>query len=355
MFTPSDLPKNLGKEEFELKNRKWVALIALIILLNLNLSVFAEASSTEPDPDAAYVIKDSVVTTSEQLDNRYIEKKVTVNGKDYKLDTYSDDVVQNYESLQSSTEKENLLDKKWTPTKTISIKHNDNEVSLTLDSESITYVEDDLREEAVEVTETYYEGEVPESVDYEYTDPVTEKTVHTTLELKEKNVTDQEWVNGLSIPLTIYDYDAEYYLLNNTEFYIGANGQLDISGKESAILGYLNLSSERNRITGVQWSNNSYVSNGTVCRQALAYGQRLINVMTATYQGIVTCPVTYTGIATYKAEIPDGTYTHNLIMYYTRDYTKTVITVSVFLLIFIILIVTILFIVKRKSKKEKNA
>lgn len=312
----------------------------------------SEQTDSKAEIDYDYIKEDTVLTSHSTLQPEDIElyQSLNVDGKKYKLEKYADNVTENIVTLEDSVQKENLAAKSWKPEKVLPVKYNDKEVQLTLDH--VEYAKEAARAEDIEVTQEYDQGEVQASITYDYTDAMTDQTVQVQLILQEQSTIRQEWRSILKIPITIYDYDAGYYEFSGYEFYLGSDGQLDIRGKEQAILDYLGLNSGKNRITGIQWSGDSYVSDGIVCRQAIATGDQLIDRIEATYAGSVECPQTYTGMAYYSGEVPDGTYTHHLTLYYSVQRNPTVLILSVALVVILIAAVAILFIIKNKKKQE---
>ncbi|MCI8511387.1 MAG: hypothetical protein HFE83_05240 [Lachnospiraceae bacterium] len=103
------------------------------------------------------------------------------------------------------------------------------------------------------------------------------------LEIVEKGMT---WSEDFSFPLTVADYDAESYLLGETE--IPADAALADYGEE--LLAWLSLPTDCYRIETVDWTGPSYEKEGVVFRDALAKGAKLMRNVEVKYGGQVMTP-----------------------------------------------------------------
>lgn len=91
----------------------------------------------------------------------------------------------------------------------------------------------------------------------------------------------REWKEGFCFPITVTGYDGDIFLLGDVE--IAADSEL-LSYKEE-FLKYLGLSEAYYQIDEIQWMGESYEREGTVYRDALARGKKLMRYVDARYGG----------------------------------------------------------------------
>lgn len=286
-----------------------------------------------------------------------LSEEIEYEGKKYELSGYTDKVIEKTENLKTevkTAKKENLKEKTYEPSQT---------KEYTVDGETyifklseVTYEKQPAESKMVTVTDEYVNEQIPSEVEAEFVDERTGDTIKTMLPYAKKEVVKTQWLD-IEVPMTIYVYDAAHYDLNGTRFYKDANGNLDIKNKETAILSYLGLNSERYRLSNVSWSGEVYNVNGELRRNAVANGQYLADVEKVTFEKEVELPQLYTANALYKAEVFDGTYTytHQLTVKYEMvTHTALYIAISVGVILTIILVILILAILSKK-RKEKHA
>ena len=103
------------------------------------------------------------------------------------------------------------------------------------------------------------------------------------LEIREKNA---YWVDDFSFTVTVYGYDAEVFYLGEYEVPVGS----DLTDYGSHFLEYLELPMDCYRVDRVEWNGESYEAEGIICRDAVAYGKKLVRDIEAVYGGQVRTP-----------------------------------------------------------------
>lgn len=94
------------------------------------------------------------------------------------------------------------------------------------------------------------------------------------------------WKDDFFFSLTVSGYDADVFLLGDTE--IPADADLSLYG--DIFLEYLGLPEEYYRVNQVAWSSESYECDGTLCRDALSSGEKLVRYVDVKYGGQVRLP-----------------------------------------------------------------
>lgn len=97
---------------------------------------------------------------------------------------------------------------------------------------------------------------------------------------------DIVWTSDFSFPLTVYGYDADIFFLGDCE--IPSNS--DLSEYDSVFLETMGLSEDAYRIERIEWSGESYEEDGVLCRDAMAYGEKLVRHIEVMYGGQVRTP-----------------------------------------------------------------
>lgn len=319
--------------------------------------LYASEVESNAEIQADYIRKETVVTDSEDIDLD-VYNTIEIDGIKYHLIAHEDNVKKDEAVLSNTVIKDNLPNQDWEPDQNYIMTYNGQSINLKLDH--VNYEKEDVRTESIEVIRQFDEGEIPESITENYSDPITGKRIQAILTLQSQQTLSNEWKPGLSIPITVYDYDADYYVFSGYNFYLDSNGELDISGKESAILNYLGMSDENYRITDIHWSGDSYMADGQLCRQALATGDYLAHSITAIYTGILEYPQTYKGVATYTGSIEKATYTHDLTLQYeivpkNNEIGLPIIVITVAQIVLLILLILILYRISRKRKGDNYA
>lgn len=102
-------------------------------------------------------------------------------------------------------------------------------------------------------------------------------------EMIEKELT---WNDDFSFPVTVFGYEADVFLLGEHEVPAGA----DLTEYGDFFLEYLKLPSDCYRIERVDWNGESYEQDGVICRDAIAYGEKLVRYVDVIYGGQVQTP-----------------------------------------------------------------
>ena len=127
---------------------------------------------------------------------------------------------------------------------------------------------------------------VPQKQDIEFTDVDSEQKVIASMNLVSATETDCYWSDEFSFPIKVTGYDADTFVLGETE--IGR--EEDLNNFKSAFLDYLSLDPEWYEITEIVWDGEPYEEDGEICRNAIASGNKKVRDFTATYEGDVTLP-----------------------------------------------------------------
>ena len=285
-------------------------------------------------------------------------------GKDYKLTDVSYSVISQEEIIEEkevSLQIEETVGSKTTP---ISETHTEND--LTYQLQDVQYTARTVDDFSADIQEDVFLGSAvfqPEA-DTTHTVPFfIEKydlTVDCPLSLSSVTSSDPYWVDDVRIPVTIYGVDALYIEFNGQV--IPFDGETPpLSSYESLYLDYLNLNPELYRLNSVSWNGDSYNSNGTVCRDAIISGERLVRDFTAHYGGSsVLLPefTVYDAVATYTTMQPYDTgeteYTIRAEAHYTVDHGLVPVVVAAIGVIAIAAAVVSVLIIIAKKKKKKN-
>lgn len=343
--------------------KKNICLMSLISLsvLNQSLNVYAESEvSGVTENENNTITVTSFYTGNSEDDVKDPDNEFFYNDKKYKLRDYADEVIEEIpitehvviENIESGLPESSVKAEK-------NINHIYQDKYYDFKLENISYTADPLRYEDIEeIIQCTSDDEITESLNSTYTDEITGREIEIELKLQSKNVTDDYW-KDFQIPMVIYGYDADYYMLSGTRFEL-SDDVLDISGKEQAILSYLNLDPGDYRIHSTVWDGQPYEVNGQIRRNAYAVGQRRIENIDLVYKAEkVEMPQTYTATEKYGADINTTNsfqYKHTVKAVYAPDNIAAIVKVSVFVFLFLLIIVIILFIVakKKREKEETN-
>lgn len=120
------------------------------------------------------------------------------------------------------------------------------------------------------------------------------------LEMKE---TGSIWVDDFSFSVTVTGYGADAFYLGETEI----PGEAELSEIGPELLTYLELPADCYRVDTVEWEGEPYVEEGTLCRNAVAKGAKLVRNVEIKYGGQVRTPEIegkqYVGI--YQELVPE--------------------------------------------------
>lgn len=238
-------------------------------------------------------------------------------------------------------------------------------IDKTLD-ERTKYTESEITFENVEVLEA-----IPDTGKVKVTDTSTGQEIETEMPFIKIKSDTEKWVNDFSFPILIADYDADYFLLNDTKVYQGDN----LIDYKEEFLDYLGLSKNNYRITSIDWNGDTYKENGVVYRKATAKGEKQVHDIVALYGGEVKLPaftgkaykckyvnadsdsasVVYTmeATATYKDITPvsESSVFDSIIEWIKKNPTLAFGVGTLSLIVFIVLLFAIL---SRKEKKEEK-
>lgn len=145
---------------------------------------------------------------------------------------------------------------------------------------------------------------IPKEKSITFTDADTKQEVTAALPLKSQEIVNTYWDNNFRFDITVSGYNAENYMLGNTEIPASANL---IDYKDNFIT-VLALNPEKYEITSIDWNGAAYEEDGLVKRKAVGKGKKLVQDIEATYEGEVILPesIGYVWVADYTEEIPQG-------------------------------------------------
>ncbi|MDR2022101.1 MAG: hypothetical protein LBQ71_02340 [Hungatella sp.] len=174
------------------------------------------------------------------------------------------------------------------------------------------------------------------------------------------------WDYNFAFPLTVTGYDADSYMLGQTEI----SNSSPLIDHADQFLSYLNLPPQYYEITKIEWDGDPLIKDGEMIRNATAHGRKLVKDIKGIYGGDVTFP-------SIEANVYHGTYidaeaenqTEQLIYKkeatatYERDggmgfwdFLKWLLTnpITLAILLFLLLIAVIILILAKKSMKRKK-
>jgi len=101
------------------------------------------------------------------------------------------------------------------------------------------------------------------------------------LPLIDIKIEKENWDKTFEFPIQITNYDADSFMLNGTEI----KKTEPLINYEMEFLEYLGLPMDYYKITSIEWSGSEYSSDGIICRNAIAKGEKVVRDITATYGG----------------------------------------------------------------------
>ena len=173
------------------------------------------------------------------------------------------------------------------------------------------------------------------------------------------------WDYNFTFPVTVTGYDAESYMLGQTEI----SGNTPLIDHADLLLAYLNLPSQYYEVTSIEWAGEPVLKNGEMTRNATARGRKLVKDVTGVYGGDVTFPAVKANVfhgvyieseAENKTEQiiykKEATATYEQINMGFWDFLKWLLSnpVIVAILLLLLLIVIILLILLIRSMKRKK-
>ena len=120
---------------------------------------------------------------------------------------------------------------------------------------------------------------------------------------RETTEIEMTWRDNFSFPLTVHNYGADVFYLGDHEIPAYA----ELSGYGELLLEYLALAPEYYRIETVEWIGDPYEQDNMVCRDAMAYGEKLVRYVDVIYGGQIQTP-DFPGqryVALYEEMIPE--------------------------------------------------
>ena len=335
--------------------------------------LFSAASSTVYAADTP-ILKTEVFISETSEFSYPFKEEITEDGNNYKLNKV------NY-SVLSQEEKNNTVHQ----TTTVAI---DNLYEKIYDSSDITTLADIPIEKQVSVNGKNYNGvleyityenmtiqnrtadvhttlqltedKITDSIRYEYNDNEAKETVFVTLLLNNSTATSETKTESVVFPGVFHRYDSRAFIINNKLIQL-SEGKSPIDKEYYSDLKadsvYAKASGE---ITDLHWDGDSYVSDGEVCRNALATLSEERKIYSVTYSNTVDLPDTegYRAILTYgfDAEKPTGKTEYQVQA--TAEYLPIeeqniqpfIIGIGIAILAFLVAVV--LAIIAKKKKKR---
>ena len=163
------------------------------------------------------------------------------------------------------------------------------------------------------------------------------------LELKSTKPGEPYWKGDLVLNVTYQDWGSAYYAF--ADIYIPHSDDAPVlDGFEDAYLMHLGLPYDSYSLSSSAWAGDPYESNGTLCRDGLLYGSRLVRGTVAVYEGTITLPDVqgYKGTATYMYR--------GIVRNAKRVRNVTLAGIAVFA----VLVTALLFLFAKKKRKRKE-
>lgn len=132
--------------------------------------------------------------------------------------------------------------------------------------------------------------EIPKTIEAQAQDRERRQTVNTVCQMEAQEVIREEWQDGFVFTVTFHTYEAGYYQLGDR--LIPYNDEVpELEGCGDLLLELAGLSPQDYRVAYVQWSGEAYQDEtGNLCRDAAAFGQRLLRVYRVKYRGTAVFP-----------------------------------------------------------------
>lgn len=140
---------------------------------------------------------------------------------------------------------------------------------------------------AEEVVYEAVEGKdvIPSRIPVSVTDDATGQQMEGIAELSGQEFGEERWEGNFSFPVVFHEYGLEGYGLGEQVFKL-ESGMPDFHGYEAELLALIGVSGEEYTVESVTWDGEPYVdSEGILCRNAVASGQKLVSDCKAVYQG----------------------------------------------------------------------
>lgn len=175
-------------------------------------------------------------------------------------------------------------------------------------------------------------------------------------------ITNASW-EDTHIDIVFESYDSQIFQWNGVT--VTKDTQTPLAGYESQLLASVGADSSNYRVLRTYWKGEPYTdANGTVCRDARADAQRLVNYYRANYAAAVPLEGTKATIytATYKGTekiTDDSQYVYTIKatgMYQVQDtnYAPFVLAGIGIALLLLLTVLILMLLMKKKKEKEEN-
>lgn len=133
------------------------------------------------------------------------------------------------------------------------------------------------------------DGSIPETKEIPVDDDATYESYTVSLPVTDIKISNERWSDDFSMPITIYVYDADTYMLGDREVEI-TDAESLLNYKEE-LLTEAGLDPEFYQIDSVSWDGGPYQgADGELRRDLVASGRKYVVDVTATYSGIGKLP-----------------------------------------------------------------
>ena len=211
-----------------------------------------------------------------------------------------------------------------------------------------------------------YIDPLPEDADVEVTNTDLKQKIKVRLPAVNYKEESTYWDYNFTFPITVTGYDADSYMLGQTEI---SNSSPLIDHAEQ-FLSYLNLPSGYYMITSIEWDGEPVLINGEMTRKATAHGRKLVKDIRGTFGGEVTFPsieanVYHGEYIEEKTENPTGQVIYKKVATgtYERDgkkgfwdFLKWLLSnpITLAILLFLLLLAVILLIIAKRNLKRRK-
>ena len=226
-----------------------------------------------------FTTNDQNATGREYFDSVYDKDGVTYNLTDIKTNVVKIENVEGdtfIQETEGSFDINNMVEPPATTTK--------DGVTYQLQSKNLKERSQENMTKYVERIIPFYgvenTNEVPSLAEVVETDALGNE-ISQYMPLIDVTVEKEGWDSSFEFPIKITDYDADIFMLNGHEIHKGD----DLMDYADAFLEYLGLTKEFYRITSIEWDGDEYRSGGSVCRNAIAKGDKYLKDITARYGG----------------------------------------------------------------------
>lgn len=310
-----------------MKKKRFIPLLFAAMMLSTNFLSFAteisrndvslmatpsEASATAGE--TAFTEKNVLYQTFDQSDDpmEHLENPVILNGVPYNVTSVSEPKYVRKDSIKQDII--TYTSEVWTgdgeeqkPKE--ELEENGKTYYLkTISKEAVKSEERTVNKDATIVYTGIEDGvHVPSERKISFKDEDTKQEVNANLPLKSEIVTKEYWSDDFEFPITISGYNANAYMLGDKEIPADA----DLINYASDFLKILSLNPDKYEITSITWDGGQYEEEGLIKRKAIGKGKKLVQDISAVYNGEVTLPETegYIWKCEYTEKIPESQQT----------------------------------------------